>query len=93
MYKLIFNSKNSNKMSNITGQNAQQMATSTISSIVATHTQSSMSGCQPVNQHIDLNHHTFQAWIDLLVNPSSTEELKLKTVQDLSLSLDVFKLI
>jgi hypothetical protein len=76
-------------MSNMTNQNAQQMATSTVSSMVATPTQPNISSCQPVNQSIDLNHHTFQAWIDLLVDPSSTEDLKLKTVQDLSLSLDV----
>lgn len=38
---------------------------------------------------VELNHQTFQAWIDSLVDPSVSEDIKIRTVQDLSLHLEV----
>ncbi len=38
---------------------------------------------------IEFNHQTFQTWIDTLVDINSSEELKLKSIQDLSLNLEV----
>jgi transformation/transcription domain-associated protein len=40
---------------------------------------------------IELNHHTFQTWIDILVDVNSNEEIKLKAVQDLSLHLEIMQ--
>lgn len=37
----------------------------------------------------EFNHQTFQTWIDTLVDPNSSEETKLKAIQDLSLNLEV----
>lgn len=47
---------------------------------------------QNLQSSMELNHQTFQAWIDTLVDPNSSEEIKLKAVQDLSLNLEVDKL-
>ena len=38
---------------------------------------------------IEFNHQTFQTWIDILVDMNSSEESKLKAIQDLSLNLEV----
>jgi hypothetical protein len=40
---------------------------------------------------IELNHHTFQTWIDILIDVNSNEEIKLKAVQDLSLHLEIMQ--
>ena len=37
----------------------------------------------------EFNHQTFQSWIDSLVDMNSSEELKLKSIQELSLNLEV----
>lgn len=76
-------------MSNAIQSVQQTPVIATSSASLQTNT---MSSGQPVNQPIELSHQTFQAWIDLLVDPNSTEDLKLKTVTDLSLSLDVYKM-
>jgi hypothetical protein len=41
------------------------------------------------NQPNEFNHQTFQTWIDTLVDSDSSEETKLKAIQDLSLNLEV----
>ena len=37
----------------------------------------------------EFSHQTFQSWIDSLVDMNSSEELKLKSIQELSLNLEV----
>ena len=38
---------------------------------------------------IDISHQTFQSWIDALVDPTKSEDVKLKIVQELSFSLEL----
>lgn len=46
----------------------------------------------PTNYNqVDYNHQTFQTWIDLLVDPNSNEDIKLKSIQDLSLNLELMQ--
>ena len=40
---------------------------------------------------IDFNHQTFQTWLDILVDANTTDEIKLKTVQDLSFSWELMQ--
>lgn len=40
---------------------------------------------------VEFNHQTFQVWIDTLVDLNSTEEIKLKSIQDLSLNLELMQ--
>ena len=37
----------------------------------------------------DPSHQTFQSWIDLLVEVNSSDEMKLKAIQDISFNLEV----
>lgn len=69
-------------------QTAPQMA----STLTASNQPTTSSNVQTANvlSSIEFNHQTFQAWIDLLVDANTTEDIKLKTVQDLSLNLEVF---
>jgi transformation/transcription domain-associated protein len=40
---------------------------------------------------IEFTHQTFQAWIDALVDPNTSEDLKLKAIQDLSFNLELMQ--
>jgi septum formation topological specificity factor MinE len=40
---------------------------------------------------IDFNHQTFQTWLDILVDSSTTEDIKLKTIQDLSFNWELMQ--
>ena len=40
---------------------------------------------------IEYSHEAFQSWIDQLVDPNATEDQKLKSIQDLSLNLELMQ--
>lgn len=44
-----------------------------------------------VQNSIEFSHQTFQTWIDHLVDPNISEDQKLKSVQDLSLNLELMQ--
>ncbi|RNA26929.1 transformation transcription domain-associated [Brachionus plicatilis] len=46
---------------------------------------------QSIQNSVEYSHQTFQVWIDHLVDPNISEDQKLKSVQDLSLNLELMQ--
>ena len=77
-------------MSNVPVMNMSSQ-TNRVAQLVQQQNQPQNSSQQINFVSIEFNHQTFQTWIDILVDPNSSEELKLKTIQDLSLNLEVIQ--
>lgn len=59
---------------------------------VVTATQQQQQAAAAANQCApDFTHQTFQKWLDLLVDPNSSDEVRLKAITDLSLNLEVYR--
>ena len=73
---------NQSQPNNTAIQNQQQQANQANNLNILTH-----SGL--VN--IEFTHQTFQAWIDALVEPNTSDDSKLKAIQDLSFNLELMQ--